>query len=94
MLSLRVDCLVQAKSMQQLSLISCTLAIFYCCQCQLGALQQYCLCCLPCRTLHVYCDVQKQKVDYMNLPSPVRYEDSQREAISKQLAAAASLDHT
>jgi hypothetical protein len=27
--------------------------------------------------------VQTQKVNYMNLPSPVRYEDSQREAISK-----------
>jgi hypothetical protein len=31
----------------------------------------------------VLSSVQTQKVNYMNLPSPVRYEDSQREAISK-----------
>jgi hypothetical protein len=49
-------------------------------QCPAACIRPYCattlLALLPLR-------LQKQKVDYLNLPPPIRYEDSQREAMSE-----------
>lgn len=56
----------------------------YCCQLECALCQYADPVFLPCRRA---CQ-QKQKVDYMRLPTPVRYEDSQREAISELLLCA------